>query len=77
MLNISGNFAKDAIYKIIDAEDGYYANDTSLSQKVLHGLKITDSLLNMSFGDNRYIIKLASDIYTELYEVSRTLPAKA
>lgn len=68
---------KDAIYKIIDAEDGYYANDTSLPQKVLHGLKIADSLLNMSFGDNTYIIKLASDIYTELYEVSRTLSAKA
>lgn len=68
---------KDAIYKIIDAEDGYYANDTSLPQKVLHGLKIADSLLNMSFGDNTYIIKLASHIYTELYEVSRTLSAKA
>lgn len=68
---------KDAIYKIIDAEDGYYANDTSLPQKVLHGLKIADSLLNMSFGDNTYIINLAADIYTELYEVSRTLSAKA
>ena len=68
---------KDAIYKIIDAEDGYYANDTSLPQKVLHGLKIADSLLNMSLKDNMYIIKLASSIYTELYEVSRTLPAKA
>ena len=68
---------KDAIYKIIDAEDGYYANDTSLPQKVLHGLKIADSLLNMSLKDNMYIIKLASDIYTELYEVSRTLQAKA
>lgn len=68
---------KDAIYKIIDAEDGYYANDTSLPQKVLHGLKIADSLLNMSFGDNTYIINLAAGIYTELYEVSRTLSAKA
>lgn len=68
---------KDAICKIIDAEDGYYANDTSLPQKVLHGLKIADSLLNMSFGDNTYIIKLAADIYKELYEVSRTLSATA
>ena len=68
---------KDAIYKIMDAEDGYYANDTSLPQKVLHGLKIADSLLNMSFGDNTYIINLAADIYKELYEVSRTLSAKA
>lgn len=68
---------KDAIYKIIDAEDGYYANDTSLPQKVLHGLKIADSLLNMSFGDNTYIINYAAKVYTELYEVSRTLSAKA
>lgn len=68
---------KDAIYTLADADESYYANDDSLPQRLLKGISYANSLLNMDFSDNMFVVRLASFIYEELYEVSRTLASKA